>query len=140
MKNLTAEDLQCLLASDRLDACGSAREWAKGKSLDEVWKTCHRGDWMLWLAARYGDVPLKTVVAITCDCAEPALAFTTDPRPAATIAVVRRWLKGVATLEEVEVAAEAAGAARAAEWAARAAEWAARAAEWAARAAAGGCC
>ena len=132
MKNLTAEDLQCLLASDRLDACGSAREWAKGKSLDEVWKTCHRGDWMLWLAARYGDVPLKTVVAITCDCAEPALAFTTDPRPAATIAVVRRWLKGVATLEEVEVAAEAAGAARAAEWAARAAEWAARAAAGAA--------
>ena len=142
MKNLTAEDLQCLLASDRLDACGSAREWAKGKSLDEVWKTCHRGDWMLWLAARYGDVPLKTVVAITCDCAEPALAFTTDPRPAATIAVVRRWLKGVATLEEVEVAAEAAaGAARAAAGAARAAaaaaaraaaEAAARAAEWAA--------
>ena len=111
MKNLNAEDFASLLASDRLDACNQAREWAKGKSLAEVWKTCHRGDWMLWLAARYGDVPLKTIVAIACDCAEPALAFTTDPRPAATIAVVRLWLKDEATIEEVRAAADAANAA-----------------------------
>ena len=111
MKNLTAEDLQCLLASDRLNACSQAREWAKGKSLAEVWKTCRCGDWMLWLAAKYGDVPLKTIVAIACDCAEPALAFTTDPRPAATIAVVRLWLKDEATIEEVRAAAYAARAA-----------------------------
>ena len=111
MKNLNAEDFASLLASDRLDACNQAREWAKGKSLAEVWKTCRRGDWMLWLAAKYGDVPLKTIVAIACDCAEPALAFTTDPRPAATIAVVRRWLKGEATIEEARAAADAAYAA-----------------------------
>ena len=108
MKNLTAEDLQCLLAPDRLDACNQAREWAEGKSLAEVWKTCHRGDWMLWLAARYGDVTLKTIVAIACDCTEPALAFTTDPLPTQTIAVVRRWLKDEATIEEVRAAARAA--------------------------------
>ena len=119
MKNLNAEDLQCLLA---LYDCGQAREWAEGKSLDEAWKTCHRGDWMLWLAARYGDVPLKTIVAIACDAVEPALAFTTDPRPTQTIAVVRRWLKDEATIEEVRAAAYAAAyAADAAAYAARAA-------------------
>jgi hypothetical protein len=108
MKNLNAEDFASLLASGRLDACNQAREWAKGKSLAEVWKTCHRGDWMLWLAARYGDVPLKTIVAIACDAVEPALAFTTDPLPTQTIAVVRRWLKDDATIEEVRAAANAA--------------------------------
>jgi hypothetical protein len=108
MKNLNAEDFESLLASGRLDACNQAREWAKGKSLAEVWKTCHRGDWMLWLAARYGDVPLKTIVAIACDAVEPALAFTTDPLPTQTIAVVRRWLKDDATIEEVRAAANAA--------------------------------
>ena len=129
MKNLNAEDFESLLASGRLDACNQAREWAKGKSLAEVWKTCHRGDWMLWLAARYGDVPLKTIVAIACDAVEPALAFTTDPLPTQTIAVVRRWLKDEATIEEVraasDAAANAARAARAAAYAATAAAYAA---------------
>jgi hypothetical protein len=66
---------------------------------------------MLWLAARYGDVPKKTIVAIACDCAEPALAFTCDPRPAECIAVVRRWLKDEATISDVRAAAYAARAA-----------------------------
>ena len=138
MKNLNAEDFASLLASDRLDACNQAREWAEGKSLDEVWKTCHRGDWMLWLAARYGDVPLKTIVAIACDAVEPTLAFTTDPLPTQTIAVVRRWLKDEATIEEVRAASDAANAAAnaAAKAAADAAAYAANAAAYAANAAA----
>ena len=106
MKNLEAKEFAALLID--LDACHEAREWANGMSLAEVWRTCHRGDWMLWLAARYGDVPHKTIVAIACDCAEPALPFTNDPRPTQTLAVVRRWLKDEATIEEVRSAARAA--------------------------------
>ena len=112
MKNLDVKELGTLLVS--LSACETVIDWAKGKSLAEVWSACHRGDWMLWLAARYGDVPQKTIVAIACDCAEPALAFTSDPRPAECIAVVRRWLKDEATISDVRAAAHAAYAAHAA--------------------------
>ena len=103
MKNLDVKELGTLLVS--LSACKTAIDWVKGKSLAEAWSTCRHGDWMLWLAARYGDVPQKTIVAIACDCAEPALAFTSDPRPAECIAVVRRWLKDEATISDVRAAA-----------------------------------
>jgi type IV secretory pathway VirB6-like protein len=106
MKNLDVKELGTLLIS--LSSCKAAIGWVKGKSLAEAWATCHRGDWMLWLAARYGDVPQKTIVAIACDCAEPALAFTSDPRPAECISVVRRWLKDEATISDVRAAGAAA--------------------------------
>ena len=125
MKNLDVKEFAALLV--KLDACIEAREWAGGKSLAEVWRTCHRGDWMLWLLGRYGDVLHKVIVAVSCDCAEPTLVFTSDPRPAETIAVVRRWLKDEATIEEMQAAGEAAGEAAWAAWAAGRA-WAAGAA------------
>jgi hypothetical protein len=134
MKNLDVKELGTLLIS--LSSCKAAIGWVKGKSLAEAWATCHRGDWMLWLAARYGDVPQKTIVAIACDCAEPALAFTSDPRPAECISVVRRWLKDEATISDVRAAAGAAGAAYAAAGADGAAAGAAGAAAGAAGAAA----
>ena len=134
MKNLNATEFKALLID--LNACDDAQRWAAGKSLSEVWATCHRGDWMLWLAARYGDVPRKTSVAIACDVAEPALKYTTDPRPAECLAVVRRWLEGEATLEEVKAAGAAADAAAAATRVADAAVGAAADAAWAASASA----
>ena len=126
MKNVGVKEFAAMLAD--LGACEDAARWAQGKDLREAWTTCHNADWMLWLAARYGEVPLKALVSIACDATEPALAYTTDPRPAQTIATVRLWLEDKATLEEVlaarEAAREAAGAAWEAGAAARAA-WAA---------------
>ena len=139
MKNLSAVQFEALLV--KLGACSEARDWARGKTLREVWKTCKRGDWMLWLAARYGDVPLKTLVAIACDEADPAMAYVPacETRPQGCLAMTRRRLKNEATIEEVKAAKAAAWAAKAAEaaaWAARAAK-AAGAAAWAAEVAAG---
>jgi len=144
MKNLSAVQFEALLV--KLGACSEARDWARGKTLREVWKTCKRGDWMLWLAARYGDVPLKTMVAIACDEAEPAMAYVPagETRPQECLAMTRRWLKDEATIEEVKAAGGAAWAAAGAAWAAKAAAgaaawaaaWAAKAAAWAAWAAA----
>ncbi len=141
MKNLSAVQFEALLV--KLGACSEARDWARGKTLREVWKTCKRGDWMLWLAARYGDVPLKTMVAIACDEAEPAMAYVPagETRPQECLAMTRRWLKDEATIEEVKAAGGAAWAA----WAAAGAAWAAKAAAgaaawaaaWAAEAAGG---
>ena len=110
MKNLSAVKFEALLV--KLVACSEARDWARGKTLREMWNTCERGDWMLWLAARYGDVPLKTLVAIACDAAEPAMACVPagETRPQECLATTRRWLKDEATIEEVYAAAWAAGA------------------------------
>ena len=33
----------------KLNACQPAKDWAQDKSWKEVFDTCHRGDWLLWL-------------------------------------------------------------------------------------------
>ena len=139
MKNLSPTEFSDLLI--KLGACKEASTWAKGKSLSKVWNNCRRGDWLLWLVVRYGDTPRKTIAAIACDCAEPALIHTQDQRPAECIATVRRWLKDEATLVEVRAAWAAAWAAWTAAWtaawAAADAAGAAWTAAWAAADAAG---
>jgi len=35
-------------------ACTAAVRWAGKKSLEKVWFSCPRADWLLWLAARLG--------------------------------------------------------------------------------------
>jgi hypothetical protein len=30
-------------------ACDEGKEWARDKSFEEVYNTCYRGDWLLWL-------------------------------------------------------------------------------------------
>ncbi len=155
IKDLSANDLEVLLV--KLKACSEARIWASGKTLTEVWTTCERGDWMLWLAARYGDVPLKILVAVACDCAEPAIAYNVpdgETRPQECLATMRHWVKDGATIEEVKTAWTAAQeadgtsegvifAARAVayvaeiSWEAKAASWSVAAAGWAMDAATG---
>jgi hypothetical protein len=36
----------------KLKACKEAIEWAGDKTAEEVIDTCHRGDWLLWLAGK----------------------------------------------------------------------------------------
>ena len=35
-----------------LHACSDAKKWAGDMTIEEVVEKCHRGDWLLWLAAR----------------------------------------------------------------------------------------
>ena len=93
-----------------LRACSDAREWAEGKDLKTAWDTCERGDWLLWLAGRMADKPgwatHKAIVSVACDCAELALPYAApgEMRPAECIRVVRTWVKGEATIEQVRTA------------------------------------
>ncbi len=96
----------------RLHACAEATEWCADKTIDEAWSTCHRADWMLWLAGRVLD--RKIVVRAAVECARTALVHTKDPRPGECLAVVQRWTEGTATIEDVRAAAAAAYAAAAA--------------------------
>jgi len=62
---------------------------------------------MLWYAAKANICDHKIVVGLACDCAERALKYIPDgeTRPAEAIRITRLWIKGEATIEEVETAA-----------------------------------
>ena len=123
-----------------LHACSEARKWAEGKTLDEAWATCPRGDWMLWLAGKAG-VERKTVVLAACACARLALKHVPkgEKRPLAAIETAEAWARGDngMTLDMVRKAARAAAYAYAASTYAAAAyaAYAASAAAYAASAA-----
>ena len=128
---MNAKEFSDLLTS--LDACLQAREWAKGKSLQSAWKTCKRGDWLLWLSGHMADKPgwptRNEVVLAACDCAETALRYVKarDDDPRKCIATVRALADGKATLDDVGTARRAV-AAYAASYAASYAAYAAAAA------------
>jgi len=126
-----------------LNACPDAVDWARTQPDSQAaWRTCDRGDWLLWLLGRTvtkGSPRHKRLVLVTCRIASDSLRYVAkgENRPRVAIRTTRRWAIGKASIEDVEAAGRAAGAAGAA-WAARAAgdaAWAARAAAWAAGAA-----
>lgn len=88
-----------------LPACAEARAWAAGTpgTPEELWATCPRGDWLLWLAASAG-VDRCVVVLAACDCTETAAPHLTDTTrgPAlAALEVTRKWARGEATQRDV---------------------------------------
>ena len=119
---MNAKQFAALLVE--LNACSEAQEWAGGKSLAVVWKTCKRGDWLLWLCGKMADKPnwptRKEVVLAACDCAKLALKYVPkgEERPRKCLETVRAWAAGNATTDEVRTAkrdaADAADAAYAA--------------------------
>ena len=135
-------DLSALLA--RLHACSEARDWSAGKTLEQAWAECPRGDWMLWLAGRL-DVDRKLLVRAACQCARLALPHVPagETRPLKALETAEAWTRGEATIEDVRAAASAALAAVRAEadasWAcaSAAAAWAASGAARRAASAAG---
>ena len=102
-----------------LCACRDGRTWAHGKSLQEVWDTCERGDWLLWLCGnmseREGWPTRKQVVLAAVECATTALKYVKagENRPAECLRIVREWCAGNATIEQVREARNDAAAAAA---------------------------
>jgi hypothetical protein len=116
----------------RLCACREAVKWYDRQDSYRAWRSCKRGDWLLWIAAKL-KINSKLIVLASCDCAELSLKFVPDGenRPRKAIETARAWCDGNATLAQVRVAAAAAAYAAAAD-AAAAAAYAAAAAAYAA--------
>ncbi|HEY0701166.1 MAG TPA: hypothetical protein VGD60_00215 [Candidatus Acidoferrales bacterium] len=115
---MNAQDFLQLLR--RLGACSEAVTWAKGKSLGEVWSTCERADWMLWLCGRMvgtdGWPTRQEVVLAACSCAETVLhhfekKYPQDDRPRKAIEAARAWTSGNLDTESLYKARRAAYAA-----------------------------
>ncbi len=108
---MTQKELSRMLA--KLDACGPARKWIKSTrgTPAEMWLTCERGDWLLWLAAKAG-VRRQDVALAACACARLSLQFVPEweARPLQAIEISERWARnetGV-LLKDVHSAADAA--------------------------------
>lgn len=95
----------------KLNTCREATKWVAGQTLEEAWSACHRGDWMLWLAARVG-VERKLILLAACACARQSLPRVRagEERPRIAIETAERWAQGdeSVSLDDVREAADAA--------------------------------
>ena len=84
-------------------ACDDGIEWAATQpDADTAWRTCTRGDWMLWLIGRrcYArETPEhRALAAIACECARLALPHVPpgEMRPLRAIEAAERYARGEA--------------------------------------------
>jgi hypothetical protein len=120
------------------NACLEGYKWAMDNctSMQEVWDTCQRRDWMVWVATRPGVLDDKTLRLFAVFCCRQVQHLMKDQRSIDAVGTAEKFANGEATLEELRAARSAAAeAAYAAEAAAAAAAAAAHAAAYAAYAA-----
>jgi hypothetical protein len=119
-----------------LNACSDARDWAADKSWKEIYETCHRGDWLLWLFKKTNPDDLQLLTLAKGHCANTVRHLMKDKRSIDAVNAAIKFGMGEITREELNAAAYAAAAdADAAAYAAAAAADAAVAADAAAVAA-----
>jgi hypothetical protein len=63
-----------------LNACNVARLWAEDKTWKEIYETCHRGDWLLWLFKRTNPDDLKLLILAKGHCANTVRHLMKDER------------------------------------------------------------
>jgi hypothetical protein len=95
----------------KLKACKEARDWADGKTWPELFETCHRGDWLLWLFAKTNPNDLRKLTGAKAHCANTVRHFMKDDRSKLALDVAIKFSEGSATREELDHAAAAAAAA-----------------------------
>ena len=117
----------------KLNACNEAKEWAENKSWEEIYNTCHRGDWLLWLFKKTNPDDLQLLTLAKGHCANTVRHLMKDERSITGVDVAIAFGEGKATREELSAAAADANAAADAAYAATyAATYAADAATYAA--------
>ena len=92
-----------------LGACTEAYKWAGDKSIEEIVETCHRGDWLLWLASKIG-VGIKPLTLAKGHCANTVRHLMKDERSINAVDVAIRFGEGKACRDELDNAAYAAAA------------------------------
>jgi len=119
----------------KLGACKEAIEWVGDMTLEQAWKKCQRGDWMLWLYAKMYPENKRELTLAKAHCTNTVRQLMKDERSRKAVDIAIAYGEGNATEAQLKNAANAADAAYAAANAANAA-YAAVAAAYAAAAAA----
>jgi regulator of protease activity HflC (stomatin/prohibitin superfamily) len=86
-----------------VNACKPNVEWAVNKTIEEVVATCHRGDWLLWLAKKC-DIGLQPLTLVKGHCANTVRHLMNDERSIRAVDVAIAFGEGKATREELDAA------------------------------------
>jgi len=97
----------------QLNACKEAQEWAADKTWSEVYSTCERGDWLLWLFNKVNPDDLQLLTLTKGHCTNTVRHLMTDERSLKAVDIAISFGEGKATLEELAAANVAANAANA---------------------------
>ena len=92
-----------------LNACQPAIEWAGDKTIEQVVAECHRGDWMLWLAARI-DIGIQPLTLAKGHCAATVLHLMKDERSKKAVQAAIDFGEGKINKAELAAASAAAAA------------------------------
>lgn len=87
----------------KLNACEEAREWAKGKSIEDIVNTCDRGDWLLWLTFKM-KMDKRKVTLAKAKCARTVIHLMKDERSVNAINVAEKYGLGLASDKELDSA------------------------------------
>jgi hypothetical protein len=105
----------------KLNACNEAKEWAENKSWEEIYNTCHRGDWLLWLFKKTNPDDLQLLTLTKGHCANTVRHLMKDKISIKAVDTAIAFGEGKATRDELDVAAAYVAAYAAAAYAAYAA-------------------
>lgn len=82
-------------------------KWAGDKSWKEIYDTCHRGDWLLWLFAKTGN-DLRLLTLAKGHCVKTVYDKMKDGRSRKGVRIAIKFGEGKASIEELRDAAAAA--------------------------------
>ena len=90
-----------------MSACNEAIGWVGDRTPEQAWNECERGDWMLWIAQKK-DVDLRKLTLAKARCSKLAIHLMKDERSRKAVEVAERFGLGLATIEELDEARNAA--------------------------------
>lgn len=91
-----------------LKACKSSIKWAADKSWQEVYSTCDRGDWLLWLFARTNPNDFQLLTLTKGHVANTVRHLMQDKRSRDAVDAAIAFGEGKISREELKKAADAA--------------------------------
>ena len=87
-----------------LEACDEAADWASGKTWEEVYATCHRGEWLLWLFAKTNPKNFRELTLAKGHCANTVRHLMKDERSIAAVDAAIAFGEGKITKGELDAA------------------------------------
>jgi hypothetical protein len=80
--------------------CQIALDWANGLTAREAWKTCHRGDWLIWIAEKLS-VDEKKLYLCNAQILYQIIHLMTDSRIRNTVWAIYLYGRGKISFEDL---------------------------------------